>query len=148
MSMQLAEEPGRAFHDLLEFPAGHLLLVARVVMKNACPDRVMLVRGIISKESRSDALDARAVRGRVVANHQLGLPLEDDQQLLFIVRVRRMGTMARAQHRNVAVHVVDDRGGTAEKLVRLPTATRLLGERKGHSSYLAGNHRSPRGTGR
>ena len=90
----------------------------------------MLVRGKYAKDP-GERVDARAIGGCFVANHQLRFAIEDYQQLLFVVQVRRVGTMAPAQHRNVAVHMVDDRSGTAEELVRLPAAARVLVERSG-----------------
>src|SRR6476661_6434518 len=123
MAMQLPEKLGGALHDLLNFPARNRLFVFPAVSIHARPNRVcrrfrtgqtpfehhvchgcrpavtyrvMLVCGVISERSGADALVRRAGSARSIADDQFRLTIEDDEQLLFVMNMGRMRTMARA----------------------------------------------------
>src|SRR5262245_11349609 len=72
----------------------------------AIADGMVQMGRIVDERTGAQSFDTGAFRRGPVRNQNIGFPIEDDQQFLFDMLMRRMGAMTRTQEREMTRHIV------------------------------------------
>ena len=79
-------------------------------------DGVVLIGRVVDERSGAEALD-RGIAGIGAGDDQdFGFAIQDDEEFLLDVAMRRMRTMPRAQHRDMRLHAGESSLGTADRI--------------------------------
>ena len=110
-------------------------------------DGVVLIGRVVDERSGAKALDCGIAGIGAVGDQDFGFALQDDEEFLLDVAMRRMRTMPRAQHRDMRLHAGEDRGRAFEERIGFPTlpafektlaAAQVRFDRNGSSEKAAG----------
>ena len=96
----------------------------------------MLKGGMVDEPTRLHGFGPGVrIVGRI-GEYDFGLPVEDDQDLLLEVGMRRMRRDSRIEHRSVTGQIPWDAGSAVEEEVGLPASVLVPGQREGQRMDL------------